>query len=63
MSLPTIDRIEFAASDIAHECDGPVTKFVAISRACKLAAGRKYDAETIANALSDVLAGIDGDRS
>lgn len=48
-------HIARAKHDIDHGCDGPITAFVLISRACRLVEKRKYDSETIANALHAAL--------
>lgn len=42
-------------NDLLSQCDGPVTRFVAISRAIELAYAKTFDSETISNALSDAL--------
>src|SRR5690242_6279300 len=46
--------------EIAHQTDGPVTDFVAISRAIELAYNQKAQPSEIANALSEVLEDIKG---
>ncbi len=38
-----------------HRCDGPVTSFVAISRACELAAKGTFPPDVLANALDSAL--------
>lgn len=41
--------------ELLSQCDGPVTPFVAISRAIELAYANTYNVEEISNALSDAL--------
>lgn len=48
-------NIARAKREIDHGCDGPLTAFVLISRAARLAERRKYDSEAIANALLESL--------
>ncbi len=52
-------NMENIISDIIHRTDGPVTQFVAISRAMELAANKTYPAEDIANALNECLGTVD----
>jgi hypothetical protein len=42
-------------SEIAHRCDGPITPFVLIARACDGAAAKPSDATALANALYEEL--------
>lgn len=51
----TAAEIEEALKAIDHYCDGPMTPFVAIGRACDLAASGDVSAEAVANALDLVL--------
>lgn len=46
-------NLQACISDINHTCDGPVTQFVAISRAISLKG--EYADETIAEALNVVI--------
>ena len=48
---------------ISHICDGPVTDYVMIARAVRLAAEGKHDADTIAEALYELLGLDDADRT
>jgi hypothetical protein len=50
--------IEEITEEIAHTTDGPVTEFVAISRALNLKEITTYGADDIAEALHNVLQGI-----
>lgn len=47
--------IKNAKEELSHGCDGPITDFVLISRACRLAASGKFGAPEVANALDEVL--------
>jgi hypothetical protein len=51
------DDIAKFRAQIDHGCDGPITSFVLIARACFLANRAKNETEVtaIANALSDAL--------
>lgn len=48
-------QISKVKHSIKHRCDGPVTCFVLISRAAKLAAKGEFTAEAVANGLSECL--------
>ena len=47
--------IENIKSDLTHQCDGPVTKYVVISRAIELVGNSLYDPKFITDALDEVL--------
>ena len=49
---PTEANIAFARHAISHNCDGPITPFVLISRACEM---RSVSHETAAAALYEEL--------
>lgn len=51
-------QIGFAKEEIMHGCDGPLTRFVLISRAVKLAAKNKFSSDAVANGLSEALEAI-----
>jgi hypothetical protein len=53
--LSYMKEMTAAKGDIDHNCDGPMTPFVAISRAITLASTHSYDAEVLANALDQIL--------
>lgn len=42
-------------SELVHGCDGPVTKFVVLCRAMKLAYNHQFHHSHIADVLDDVL--------
>ncbi len=44
-----------AQQELEHGCDGPVTDFVLIARACRLAAKGTFGPGEIANALDQAL--------
>lgn len=48
-------RIDAALDLLTHGCDGPVTRFVVISRALELASVGAYCTDAIANALDAAL--------
>lgn len=48
-------EIKKAEGRIDHLCDGPMTPFVAISRACHLSSTLVVHPEAVANALDAVL--------
>lgn len=50
-----MSKIWQVRNHISHLCDGPITPFVLIRRACQLVEDKKYDATTVANALDDEL--------
>lgn len=50
--------IDLAKEEIAHTSDGPVTEFVAISRALEMTASGNWGVSTVANALDSVLMNI-----
>jgi len=47
--------IEEAQIELEHRCDGPITCFVLIVRACELAQRPGVDAELVGNALHACL--------
>lgn len=51
----TTESVVLAEQEINHTTDGPVTEFVAISRAIELAETKMFPASDLANALSNVL--------
>ena len=53
--ITTDAEISKAVGMIDHVCDGPMTAFVAISRACDLVASGEIRPEAAANALDTVL--------
>lgn len=55
MSADIQIRIERALRDIEHRCDGPLTPFVLISRACRLAASGEHEPCNVADALYAAL--------
>lgn len=50
-------------NDLISQSDGPVTKFVVVSRAIEIALTQEYDAVTISNALMDAMDYIDDNGS
>lgn len=48
-------KYQAALTAISHGTDGPVTKFVAIYRACRYSAEHPDSVEATANALYEVL--------
>lgn len=46
-----LDETPQARDAINHGCDGPITPFVLIMRACELVEEGKYDVQSVANAL------------
>jgi len=49
------EDIQRVKNEISHLCDGPVTAFVLMSRACKLAEKGTFDSEVVANGLHAAL--------
>lgn len=49
--------------EITHQCDGPVTEFVAIYRAINLAKITNWDTQDIADALDTALTDLRGNGS
>jgi len=54
-SEPSDDEIRAAREKIDHGCDGPITPFVLIARACDLASGSERERSAVANALHGAL--------
>lgn len=55
-SVTQKDKINFIRSGIAHVTDGPITPFVLISRAMRMASDRRaFNSEDVANALHEEL--------
>lgn len=54
-SCPCESCINKAKMELESHSDGPLTDFVFISRAMRMAARNKYSPEILANALQEVL--------
>ena len=52
---PCIPCIGKAKRVLAHRCDGPITAFVLIHRACELSATNQFVPSVVANALDELL--------
>lgn len=52
---PCIPCIAKAKRLLDHRCDGPITAFVLISRACELSDQRQFPPSVAANALNELL--------
>lgn len=55
--MTTDSEIGAARADIEHGCDGPITDFVMIGRAMRLAANAAHSTEALSNALWLALEG------
>lgn len=52
---PCVSCIAKAKHELCHLCDGPLTDFVLISRAMRLATSQKVAPVVVSNALFDAL--------
>lgn len=53
--MPCLTCVAHTVEVLTHGTDGPITDFVLISRAMKLAASQRVSPEIVANALNDAL--------